>query len=87
MDPFYKQDVFFFVTTIAVIVLTLLLAILIVYIIKISRDIRYISKKAKNEADLISQDLSELRTNIKDKGAKFKFFWSFFNSSRKKEKK
>lgn len=85
MDNFVKMDVFFFVTTIAVVILTLLLAVLIIYIIKISRDVKYISYKAKNEADLISQDLSDLRQNVKNKGAKLKYFWSFFNNLRNKK--
>jgi hypothetical protein len=85
MNEFYKMDVFFFVATIAVVILTLLLAALIVYIIKISRDIKYISQKAKSEADLISQDLSDLRENVKDKGVKMKYFLSFFNNLRKKK--
>ena len=86
MDDFLKQDIFFFVTTIAVVLLTILFAILIIYIIKISRDIKHITRKAKNQADLISEDLSELRDNIKEKGAKLKYFMSFFNNLRKKRK-
>jgi len=85
MDPFYKQDVFFFVTTIAVVIFTILLAVLMAYIIRIARDVSYISKKARTEADLISNELSELRDNIKDKGLKFKHFASFFNHLRNKK--
>ena len=85
MDNFVKMDIFFFVTTIAVVVVTLLLIILIVYIIKISKDIKYISSKAKGEADLISKDLSELRENVKDKGLKMKYFLSFFNNLKNKK--
>lgn len=85
MDNFVKMDVFFFVATVAVVILALLLAVLIIYIIKISRDVKYISHKAKSEADLIAQDLSDLRENVKNKGAKFKYFWSFFNNLRKKK--
>ncbi|MFA5991550.1 MAG: hypothetical protein WC794_04895 [Candidatus Doudnabacteria bacterium] len=86
MSEFAKMDIFFVITSAAVILLGILLAVLIVYIIKISRDIKYISKKARSEADLISQDLSELRENVKDKGAKLKFFASFFNNLSKKKK-
>ncbi len=75
------------VTTAAVAVLAILLAVAMVYIIKISRDIKYISQKARGGADLISQDLSELRQNVKDGGAKLKFFASFFNNLGKKSKK
>lgn len=87
MTDFMKLDVFFFVTTIAVVILTLLLAVLIIYIIKIGKDIKYISHRAKSEADLIAQDLSDLRQNVKDKGVKMKYFWSFFNNLRGKSKK
>lgn len=85
MTEFVKMDVFFFVATIAVVVLALLLAILIIYIIKISRDVKYISQKAKSEADLISQDLSDLRENVRDNGAKLKYFASFFSNLGKKK--
>lgn len=86
MSEFAKMDIFFVITSAAVVLLGILLAVLIIYIIKISRDIKYISQRAKSEADLISQDLSELRQNIKDKGAKLKFFASFFNNLGKKKK-
>jgi hypothetical protein len=79
-----KQDIFFFVTTIAVVILTILLAILVIYIIKITRDVKYISERAKTEADLISQDLSDLRDNVK-KGVKLKYLLNFFNNLRKKK--
>ncbi len=86
MSEFAKMDIFFVITSSAVVLLGILFAVLIVYIIKISRDIKYISQKARGEADLISQDLSELRQNVKDKGAKLKFFASFFNNLSKKKK-
>jgi len=86
MSDFAKMDIFFVITSATVILLALLLAVLMVYIIKISRDIKYISKRARSEADLISQDLSQLRQNVKSEGAKLKFFASFFNNLRKKSK-
>ena len=82
MNDFMKQDIFFFVTTIAVVILTILLAILIIYIIKISRDVKHISEKARTEADLISRDLSDLRHNMAA-GFKIKHLFSFFNNLRK----
>ncbi|MDR3643335.1 MAG: hypothetical protein P4L74_06970 [Candidatus Doudnabacteria bacterium] len=87
MSEFAKMDIFFFITSVAVVVLGLLLAILIIYIIKISRDIKYISQKAKSEADLISQDLSDLRQNVRGGGSKLKYFASFFSGLRNKAKK
>lgn len=87
MDDFYQMHVFFFVTTIAVVVLTIVLAVAAVYVVKILKDIKYISRKAKSEADIISGELSELRQNVKQQGAKLKFISSFFSNIYKKSKK
>lgn len=87
MNDFLKQDIFFFITTMAVVILTVTLAVALIYIVKILRDIKYISKKAKTEADIITEELSGLRQNVKEHGAKLKYFSSFFNSIYKKTKK
>jgi len=87
MDEFYKQDIFFFVTTIAVVLITLFLLVAAAYFIKILKDIRYISEKAKQESDFISQDLHQLRDNVKEQGFKVKHAFNFFNSFYKRHKK
>jgi hypothetical protein len=87
MNEFYKQDIFFFVTTIAVILLTVIAAVGLIYLVKILRDVKYISKKAKTEADILSGELSQLRENVKENGSKLKYFISFFNNIYKKSKK
>jgi hypothetical protein len=87
MNDFYKMDVFFFVATVATVVVTLVLAIAAVYVIKILKDVKYISRKAKTEADIISGELTELRQNVREQGAKLKHFSSFFSNVYKKSKK
>ncbi len=87
MNDFLKQDIFFFVTTIAVVLISIVFLVVLVYLAKILKDIKYISKKAKTEADLITEDLSELRQNIKEKGMAAKHFFSFFSNLYKKHKK
>jgi hypothetical protein len=86
MNDFYKQDVFFFVTTIAVVVVTIIVVIAAAYVIKILNDVRYIAKKAKTEADLLTEDLQDLRTNVRREGFKLKFLSSFFSSLYRKKK-
>ena len=79
MTDFMKMDVFFFVTTIAVVIWTVLVGVLIAYLIRISRKVDYITDKAKQQTDLLSEDLGELRKNMKGGGFKLaslaKFFW------------
>ena len=79
MDDIVKADIFFFITAIAVVVLSVFLVIVFLYTIRILRDIKHISSMARKESDIISGELSELRENIKEGGAKVKYFLSFFD--------
>lgn len=84
MNEFYKQDIFFVITTVAVVILTILLSIFAYYAIKVIKDIKFISEKAKRESELLSQDIAELKDNIRASGAKLKPALSFlFNLYRK----
>jgi predicted PurR-regulated permease PerM len=91
MSDFLKQDVFFFLTSILVVVITIVMLVVGYYVIKITKAINYISQKAKNESDLIAEDLSDLRENVKEQGLKVKhlasFFSSIYNRTNKKAKK
>ena len=91
MNSLLKSDVFFFITSIAVVIIAILLAVLIVYLIKVSRDIKYISQRAKTEADNIIDDVSKLRTNLKEQGGKIKdlagFFSRFYKPKKTKSRK
>jgi hypothetical protein len=86
METFVKQDIFFFITSLAVVVLTILVAVLVIYLIRITRKVNYIADKAKTETDLLSQELTELRKNIRT-GMKFKHFTSFFSNLTRRSKK
>lgn len=86
MNDFYQMHVFFFISSLGFIILSVILTVALIYIIKILRDIKYISQKAKSEADILSGELSELRQNVREQGSKLKFFSSFFNNIYKKSK-
>lgn len=87
MESLIKSEVFFFITSIAVVILTILLGMAVVYIIRILRNVDDISKKAKDEADLIKEDVADLRQNIRDEGIKVKSFVSFFNKLKRPKNK
>ncbi len=86
MNEFIKSDVFFFITSIAVVVLTAILLIALYYIIKILKNVRYISDKAKVETDHLAEDVKELRENVRKEGAKVKHFAGFINKVYKRNK-
>jgi cell division protein ZapA (FtsZ GTPase activity inhibitor) len=65
MVEILKADIFFFVTTVVVVIVGILLITALAYLVKIIRDIRGISKRAKSEADFIFDDVGFLRRDIK----------------------
>jgi membrane protein DedA with SNARE-associated domain len=83
MDNFIQQDIFFFITTAAVIFIALLLGALLIYLISILRTVDYILRKVRSETDIIAEELTDLRNNIRREGIKIKHFTKFFTKVRK----
>ena len=86
-SDFYQMHVFFFISSVGFVLLALILAIVLIYLARILSDIKYITQKARTEADILSGELSELRQNVREQGAKLKYFSSFFSNIYKKSKK
>ncbi len=66
MDEVLKMDVFFFVTTIAVALVGLLVSIAGLFVLAILRDLRDIVRIAKREAQDIVADFDEIREDIRE---------------------
>ncbi|MGE5392221.1 MAG: hypothetical protein ACM3NH_00545 [Candidatus Saccharibacteria bacterium] len=86
MDQVIKADLFFFITSVAVITLTVLLGILLVYLILISKRLHFILGKAKTETELISEELGLFRKNIRESGFKVAHVLKFFAHIQKGKK-
>lgn len=65
MESLVKADIFFFVTTIVVIVWGIIGIIIGVLIIKILRNIRDVSDTTKREVTHLMHDISEVRQDVK----------------------
>ena len=87
MNDFLKQDLFFFVTTVAVVMFAVLGSIAMIYIIQIVKNINYIAKRARQQTDLISEDLDSLRDRVRTEGFRIKHLFNFFMNINKKGKK
>ena len=79
MDTFVHADIFFFITSIAVVLVTAILVVVLIYLIRILRDAKAVTKKVKEETVLISEDIDELRTKTRKEGVKLKNFMEFFS--------
>lgn len=72
MTELLKSDIFFLVTTIVVVIVAVLLVTLLLYIIRVVRDVKKISGRAREEVDNIADDIGFIRRNIKKGGRKVK---------------
>lgn len=66
MESILKSDIFFFITSVAVIVLALISTIILYYFIKLMKHIEYIAHKVRTETDLITRDIDDVRNKFKD---------------------
>lgn len=86
MDTLIHADIFFFITSIAVVVLTILLVIAFVYFIQILVNFRDISKILKNGVDNASEKVEELLENLVDNPV-FRFIFGARHAKKKRAKK
>lgn len=63
-----QADIFFFVTTIAVVFIASLSVVAIIYVVRILNDLRYVSGVVRRETDLLAENIDEMREEVKRKG-------------------
>lgn len=66
MESIVKSDIFFFVTTLCVIAITVFLVMILINIFYITKNIRGILDTIQKETDDIENDIATLRTIIKE---------------------
>ena len=70
-------ELFFIITGTAVIIITVLLAIGIIYLIIFIRALKSVAKTAQRATEIVSEDLGDLRDSIKEKGVSVGAFTKF----------
>ena len=61
MDTLVQADLFFFITSIAIVVITIAVLMALFYFIQILRDVRYATKRIREETDRIVSDVDNLK--------------------------
>lgn len=91
METLIKADVFFFITSIFVVFLTVGFSIALIYIIPILKDMRHLSALAREKGDELADDLDDIRNAVKEEGMKARsildYFLSLFVKRQKSERK
>jgi hypothetical protein len=80
-SSFIHADIFFYITTIAVVIFTVLLIILFFYIIKIARHLEKTASKIRKESERVIEDISFVRESIEDQGGRALSFAKFLFGS------
>lgn len=61
-----QADIFFFVSTIATVILTVVAIVISAYIVGILRDIRHITHNAKKQSDFLAENLEDIQNMVKN---------------------
>ena len=77
METLVKADVFFFITTIVVLILGVTLFVAAIYLIKVLRKVKIITDRVEEEAGEIINDAHKLRENIKKEEVRMSFVSKF----------
>ena len=82
MESILKSEIFFFISSISVILITIIFVIVGFYLIKIMRNFSHISERLKETVDGAASSLEEVGDNIKESS-----IFRFFFGKKKKNKK
>ncbi len=80
MDTLIHADIFFFITTIAVVLIALVSTVALVYFIRILKNVLRVSEMVKEETKLVREDLRATRQNMREDGFRLKHLISFFSN-------
>lgn len=71
-ESLIHADIFFFISTIALVLISIGIIIATVYVIKILRNVKDVSDKINAESSELVADLKRLRASLRDEGIKWK---------------
>lgn len=87
MNDFLKMDIFFVVTTLAVIVATVLLVAVLIRVLRILKNVEDISVMVEEEGQNLRNDIAEVRTRVKEEGLRFSHMLDFLGPKKAKRRK
>ncbi len=79
METLAKSDAFFFITSIAVILLALMALVILFYGIRLARTAMIISRKIRTESDNISNDIAAIRAKVSEEGFGIKMLFKILS--------
>ncbi len=87
MNEFLKMDIFFVVTTVAVVVLTILIVFGLVRVLRILKNIEDISLMVEEEGQKLREDIAEVRRSVREEGIRAKHLLEFLGMGTRRRRK
>jgi hypothetical protein len=78
MTEVVHADIFFFITSIAIVLVTSGLLIVLYFFIGILRDVRAIAAKVRKASDELERDFEHIRNEVKSEGMRMKTVFDVF---------
>ncbi|MBP9710892.1 MAG: hypothetical protein KBD50_01365 [Candidatus Pacebacteria bacterium] len=72
MSDLVQADIFFFISSLLALVVTIGMGLLFYYLVPVARDIREISKKIRRAGEDIEQDFASVRATVREEAVKGK---------------
>jgi hypothetical protein len=72
MSEVVHADIFFFVTTVAIVLITAAVLVVLYFCVLILRDVRALCAKVRKAGDELERDFEVLRANVKTEGVKLR---------------
>jgi hypothetical protein len=66
MEPLLKSDIFFFITSVSVVLLTVIFIIIGVYLIKIMKNFSHMSETLKKTVDDTDDELRDIGVHVRE---------------------
>ncbi len=77
MESIIHADIFFLITSIAVVIFTICIIVIAFFVIRILNDIKHISKTVQEESSKLVGDIEKLRATAMSQGDRLKWLTGF----------
>lgn len=84
MDSFLKMDIFFMVTTVAVVVMSILMSVVLLRVLSILKKIDGVTALVLDEGQQIREDIQQVRERVHEGGLRIGHLFGFLSGMKKK---
>ena len=86
MNDFLKMDIFFVVTTLAVVVATILLVAVLIRVLRILKNVEDLSVMVEEDGQTLRKDIADVRTRVKEEGLRVAHVFDFLAPKKTKRR-